>query len=855
MTRRFLLIVSLIVVFLPACKRTRSFYEPGVSAGLAQYRFKHLADVHYDLWFHIPENPEEAVSGKVILHFNQLKALHGVNIDFQPDASHVYDVVVNGQTSDYSYLNQHILIPSDWVIPGRNTVEIAFRTSDQALNRSGDFMYTLFVPDRASTAFPCFDQPDLKATFTLRLDIPGEWTALSNGPLISDDEIAGRRNMYFSMQQPISTYLFAFAAGKFQSLTQDHEDRSITMFHRETDSVKLNRNAPAIFRRHFEALEWLETYTDIPYPYEKFDIAVLPGFQYSGMEHPGAIWYRDDRLMLDENASLNQQLRKASLIAHETAHMWFGNLVTMKWFDDVWLKEVFAGFMADKMIEPQFPDINHRLHFLLSHYPRSYSIDRSAGTHPIRQELENMNMAGTLYGPIIYNKAPIVFRQLETIMQADHFRSAVREYLRTYSHSNACWDDLVRIFDRHSEADITRWSQAWVYGKGMPVITCQIEANQQTRVRSLVISQVNEPPMQPFPAQMLSAGMVYLSGNMTQDVWFETPYSVIPTPDGKRAPLLVVLNGGGNGYGYFPFREEDKAYVINNPDKIEDENLRAAIFMNLHEDFLNGALNRSDYAAILLKALSNECNPQLTAYLCSNLTTLALNFSDPVHHADFYRNAAEMLWDKLHAVPAESKQIVLETWISLAYSPEDTQVMLGLYNKQIQIPGFPISDFNMTKLACETALRIEDGKSLLEKELQRIDNPDRKRRIAFIMPALSDQMAVRDSFFESLKNPLNRNPEPWALDALYYLHHPIREGAGIKYIAESLDMLEEIQQTGDIFFPKNWLDATLASYNSSEVASMVIRYLESTPGLPENLRLKVLQSADLLFRSAEVADY
>jgi aminopeptidase N len=97
---------------------------------------------------------------------------------------------------------------------------------------------------------------------------------------------------------------------------------------------------------------------------------------------------------------------------------------------------------------------------------------------------------------------------------------------------------------------------------------------------------------------------------------------------------------------------------------------------------------------------------------------------------------------------------------------------------------------------------------------------------------------------------LNRNPEPWVLDALYYLHHPLRGGAGIKYIAESLDMLEEIQQSGDIFFPKNWLDATLGCYNSSEVASMVIRYLESNPGLPENLRLKVLQSADLLFRSA-----
>lgn len=848
MNHRIFILIIVAALILPGCKRTRSFYEAGVSIELAQYRAKHLSAVHYDLWFSIPEKQEEPLKGQVLIHFKQLKAQHGVNIDFQAGSENIHEVKVNGEIPDYAYMNQHLLIPSDKIIPGKNTVEIDFTASNQALNRSDDFMYTLFVPDRASTAFPCFDQPDMKATFNLTLEIPENWTALSNGPQTGEEISDGRKTMKFALQRPISTYLFAFTAGEFKSITRAQAERTITMFHRETDTDKLNMNVERIFRHHFESLNWLENYTGIPYPYEKFDIAVIPGFQYSGMEHPGAIWYRDERLILDENAPLMQQLRKASLIAHETAHMWFGNLVTMKWFDDVWLKEVFAGFMADKMIEPQFPEINHQLQFVLSHYPRAFSIDRSQGAHPIKQQLENMNQAGTLYGPIIYNKAPILFRQLEEIMQTENFQAAVRKYLETYAHTNADWDDLVSIFDEHSEASISQWSQSWVYGKGMPVITYEFEDFKETKLKTLKIKQLNQAKPDNFPAQLLGASIVYASGNMNQDIWFDASEIIVPLPDSKRSPLLMVLNGSGMGYGYFPPTNTDKAYLEKN-NIIEDENLRAAIFLNLHEDFLNGGIDRDDYAQFLLSGLSQEANPQLINYLCNNVVILVRSFLDPAGYQDIIADAEKLLWAKLQTAPVESKQVFLDSWLTIAKSPESREQMQDLYNKIIQIPGFSISDQNLTKLACEIAMRSEKGGQILNDELQRISSPDRKRRLTFIIPALSANQSQRDAFFESLRSPENRNPEPWVLEALNYLHHPLRSNASIKYIAESLEMLEEIQQTGDIFFPKNWLDATLGNYQSAEAVKIVKQYLSSKPDLSENLRLKVLQSADLLFRN------
>ena len=162
------------------------------------------------------------------------------------------------------------------------------------------------------------------------------------------------------------------------------------MFHRETDAAKVARNRDAIFDLHARALAWLEDYTSIPYPWGKFDFVLIPSFQFGGMEHAGAILYNASGLMLDESATQNQLLERASVIAHETAHMWFGDLVTMRWFNDVWMKEVFANFMAAKIVNPSFPEVNHELRFLLAHHPAAYQVDRTPGPIPIRQPLANL---------------------------------------------------------------------------------------------------------------------------------------------------------------------------------------------------------------------------------------------------------------------------------------------------------------------------------------------------------------------------------------------------------------------------------------------------------------------------------
>ena len=387
---------------------------PGITDKLATERAAQLHDVRYELSFRIPARKSEPIEGHETVRFDRRTAGPTV-LDFEASRENIRAVRIGGKAAPFEFVDGHLIVAGT---VGANEIEIEFQAGDASLNRNEEFLYTLFVPARAHLAFPCFDQPDLKARYALSLEVPQGWEAVANGARIESNGGPLR----FAETKPLPTYLFAFAAGKFRVETAERNGRTMRMFHRETDAAKVARNRDAVFDLHARALSWLEEYTGIPYPWGKFDFVLIPSFQFGGMEHAGAILYNASSLMLDPSATQNQMLGRASVIAHETAHMWFGDLVTMRWFNDVWMKEVMANFMAAKIVNPSFPDINHDLRFLLSHHPAAYSVDRTPGANPIRQNLGNLNEAGSLYGAIIYDKAPIVMRQLEMFAGEDGFR-------------------------------------------------------------------------------------------------------------------------------------------------------------------------------------------------------------------------------------------------------------------------------------------------------------------------------------------------------------------------------------------------------------------------------------------------
>ena len=467
-------------------------------------------------------------------------------------------------------------------------------------------MYTLFVPARARLAFPCFDQPDLKARYSLTLEIPKGWEALANGQESARQERGDRLTLTFAETPPLPTYLFAFAAGRFQIETADRQGRRFRMFHRETDAAKVARNREAIFDLHAASLEWLERYTGIPYPFGKFDFLLVPSFQFGGMEHAGAIFYNASGLLLDQSATQNQLLGRASVIAHETSHMWFGDLVTMRWFNDVWMKEVFANFMAAKIVNPSFPQINHELRFLLTYYPAAYEVDRTAGTNAIRQRLDNLDEAGTLYGAIIYQKAPIVMRQLEMMLGEDGFRDGLREYLGAHRFANATWADLIRVLDARTAEDLETWSRTWIEEAGRPVITTDLRV-ENGRIARLALVQRDPAPRRGLVwTERIQMALGYDDEIRRIPVSLNAARVDVPEARGLPAPRFALPTGGGLGYGGFVLDPATRAYLLTHLPDVPDALTRGSALVTLWEDMLDGRARPAEVVDVLVRGLPRE---------------------------------------------------------------------------------------------------------------------------------------------------------------------------------------------------------------------------------------------------------
>ena len=758
--------------------------EPGVSHELALARRAQLQDLRYDLHFQLPADRESPVEAVETISF-QLDEKGALVLDFREEADKVHTLSVNGDDADIAVVNEHIVIPKKYTKKGGNTVLVGFTAGNQSLNRRDEFLYTLLVPDRARTLFPCFDQPDLKARYTLSLVVPEDWTAVSNTYIAEETPADGqRKTIRFAETEPLSTYLFSFVAGKFARAFSERDGRTISMYYRETDPAKLAQQ-PEIFSLVFDALDYMEDYTGIPYPFAKYDFIVLPDFQYGGMEHTGATLYNDRRIFLGPKPTTDELLDRAQLIAHETAHMWFGDYVTMRWFDDVWTKEVFANWFAARIVRPAFPGVNHRLGDLKSYYAPAYAEDRTVGSNAIQRPLDNLNNAGLIYCNIIYDKAPIVMDYLARKMGDEPFRRGLQAYLRQFGYGNATWDDLVTILDREADFDVAAWSQAWVKEAGMPEISVTERSEKQ---------------------------------------W-------IPDVDG------VV-------YGCF-LLDEDDAEACYGQYAALGETARMEMLMNLYENVWRRRIDAARFVTWTAEALYSEDNPLIFGSLLGYAGD-ALRFSGvrlPILEQTLHAIASQA------SRPHEMRLQAFRTLYRLAEDPVTYEQLYGIWALQKPLPGLVLGESDYTNLAYQLMIRFPDrAESIRTTQRSRIGHPDRLATFDFVAQAAVPDKASRDAFFRSLFQVENRRPESRVLSALDLLCHPLRGAESVAYIAPALTALPEIQRTGDIFFPASWCKRILGPQTSESAKKEVEAFLALHGEMHPLLRTKILQAAGYLLQ-------
>ena len=828
-----LLILSAIIICSCQHNTTSTVYDAGISQELAQQRKADIHNLEYSLKFNIPLQKDSAVMGEIGISFN-IEREQEIIIDYREEKN-VISVEANGVPTAYKLQNEHIIIPQEAIKEGENTINISFIAGNQSLNRREDLLYTLLVPDRARTVFPCFDQPDLKATFKLTLEVPEQWCAVSNSPVSSEKVEQGRREIAFSPTEPLSTYLFSFVAGIFKSETYNDGKHTFTAYHRETDPHRIAQ-LPTIFNQVATSLEWLEEFTGVPYPFAKYDFIILPGFQYGGMEHTGATLYNDTRMFLSKNPTPDEELGRAELIAHETAHMWFGDFVTMDWFNDVWTKEVFANYFAQRITEPMFPGINHRLNWLKSITTSALVEDRTSGGTSIRQPLDNMRNAGLVYNNIIYNKAPVMLEKLVELMGEEAFREGIHDYLVTYGYNNATWNNLIEILDGKTDKDLASFSDVWVNSKGMPWIDFSIEGD------TLVVKQSDPYNRGLCWPQSFKVAMVAmdaensekeeLSGKM-EEIEVTLSGEMVKVPlEGKAA--YVLPNCDGRGYGYFHYPAASLEWILENWYRIGDETCRQAQLMNLYEAFQHGEIDADTWLNSLVKGLPFEKNALVASTVCSYIGA-------PLVEAG--NGSVEIaLMELAEKHPLKScRQQLLRALIS---SASEESVCNKLYEIWSAANHPLLSENDYMTLAYELAiLHPEKQQEIIATQSARILNPDRKLQFEFIARATVPDTAAQEELFNSLLQAENRRTEPWALKTLGYLCHRSREAQAVKYIRPALDSLQYIQRTSDIFFPQNWTRTLLGSRYSPEALAQVEGFLNDNPDLQPLLKSKIMQAS------------
>lgn len=841
MRRIALLIFLLSTTFTVYCQ-----LSDGVSRQLAESRSASVSDVSYDLWFSIPGSLAQPVTGHATVSF-KYSGDDDLPLDFTGRLlknNHNAWCEINGKNSNaVQAKDEHIILPRRLLRKGMNTVKLKFVSGNASLNRHVDYMYTLFVPANARSCFPCFDQPDLKARFSLELKCPEGWTAVNSAD-----------------SHPIPTYLFSFVAGRFQKKTATRDGRTMTALYRETDPQKVAQLDKA-FDEAAYSIRWLENYTGIKYPFDKYNFVVLPGYQFGGMEHPGAIQFTDRKIFLDPNPTPDEVLARLELIAHETAHMWFGDLVTMRWFNDVWTKEVFANFLADKISREVYPDINHDLNFLKSYQHPALSVDRTEGTHPIQQPLDNLKNAGLLYGNIIYDKAPVMMRKLEEQTGVASLRNGLRAYLRKYSYGNATWDDLIGILDSVSpQARLKEFSEVWVKQKGMPTITATLSPSKIKGGDDTLIIRQKDPWGRGLVwPQRFAVGIGYGGSLRKEEVVIEKEETRLLLSSssvgnrGKGEKTHVYPNIDGRGYGRFIVNDGDmeaNASLLTDRQQ-SDETAAYATLLNLHENYLMGSLSGRRFFSVLATALSRCANPLTGSTIVSSMGTVCHYAHDSLRHA-YERRMLSLAHS--HSLRPVRQQLLR----SLLASATDKAVVDSLYERWLQkaegkTDGGLLTTRDYTRLAWHLSIVLpERAENILSRQRAMLGTDDERREFDYVSRACTADTSMQKRLFYSLLPKEGRMVEPWARQMLSMLCDHSREPLCNSYIRPGLDNLLAIQQTSDIFFPGHWLSSLLSSQRSAEAQEIVTSWITAHHSYSQSLMNKLLQATYPMFcRPAE----
>ena len=827
---------------------------PGVSRELAVERAANLSGIRYRMDVSLVSR--DTARGTIVVAFATKRAADVV-LDFR--GPRLFDVRVNGAAAQTTFNGAHLRIPASAIHVGQNEVAASYaaliapagasiiRFHDDRDN--ADYLYTLFVPSDANALFPCFDQPDLKARLTLSLTVPAGWRAIANGITERIDSTRESMTVHFRETDPLPTYLFAFAAGPWHEFTGGPRDTHLWV----RDSRAREVEVDSLQAQVASAVSSLQRYFGVPYPFQQFQYMLSPAFPFGGMEHPGVTMFNEESFIYREPPTLNQRLGRRATIYHEVAHHWFGDDVTMRWFDDLWLKEGFATYMAAKMQDIEgLP--NPWMSFYLRNKPAAYDVDQTSGTTPVWQQLANLDQAKSNYGAIVYNKAPGILKQLNYLVGDAAFRAGLHDFLITHAYGNATWQDLLASIGRAAHRPLTEWGRQYILRPGMPVTEQVLDVENGT-IRRLALVQ---HPAQPLSGRgvwpMKTEVVLWSTGQPTVSIPVEVraETTVVTQARGRRAPDFVFANANDQAYGLVMLDARSARWLVGHLGEVRDPFLRAMLWGSLWDLVREARLAPADYVDAATRELPAEQDEQIAAGVLGRLSRATSGYLSDAQRAA----VAPRVEDMLLGVASDSKRSYgirknfLDTYIGVA-SSSGAMVRLAAWLDSTTIAGTPLRQPTRWAIVTHLVERgMPNGAALIASE-ERRDTTVNGRRSAFVARAGVPSAAVKADYFHRFFHDSTLN-EDWVTASLRAFNTPDQAPTTAPFLTPALDSLVWIQKNRRIFFLGSWLGGFIGGQRSADALQQIDDFLREHSTLPLDLKQKILQTRDDLERTVKI---
>ncbi|MBU2073832.1 MAG: aminopeptidase N, partial [Actinobacteria bacterium] len=572
----------------------------------------------------------------------------------------VHEITLNGESIDpaTAYADSRITLTG---LAAENTLVVradcAYSHTGEGLHRFVDpvdgrvYLYSQFeVPD-ARRVFTTFEQPDLKSVFRFRVTAPEDWKVVSNAPTPEPTPLGDGKALWaFEPTERMSTYITALVAGEYHEVQDVYEGKHGTIplghFCRQSLVEYLERDREEIVRLTKQGFEFFEELFDFPYPFGKYDQLYVPEYNMGAMENAGAVTLRDEYLPRSRQPRSFYEFR-ASVILHEMAHMWFGDLVTMKWWDDLWLNESFAEW-ACYHAEVEATEYDDAwTGFANARKQTGYRQDQMPSTHPIAADNHDLHAVEVNFDMITYAKGASVLKQLVAWVGIEDFIAGLRQYFKDFAFGNSEFKDLLAALEKASGRELTGWAQEWLQTAGVNTLTPEIELDADGAYSRVAVRQSAHPDWPTLRRHRIGIGCYSYdaSGSLVRTRYVETDVegelTEIGELVGETQPDLLLLNDNDLAYAKIRLDERSRATAIEGLSKLDDSLARALVWGAAWDMTRDAEMPATDYAELVLANIGQETDAWGVSRIPATAATAVNLYSDPAG-----RDALQSRWEQ-----------------------------------------------------------------------------------------------------------------------------------------------------------------------------------------------------------------